>query len=146
MRLEDLSDELGTFVDRAEAALKSEIEKAKKAVAALNAEKATAQKAVSELEEQREAAQKQLKLVLTDLNRASSLSGINAEITEARKTLDLLKGEVGKVTAALEACVKKRADEERQLNEVMGEMHRIRAERHEATAEIGHIRQLLKSI
>jgi chromosome segregation ATPase len=120
MRLDDLPDQFAAFADRARDVLNREIERAHQAVKAANAEKAKTQSAISELQDQREAAKKQLNDVLADLHRGSSLVGLNHDIAEARKTLDTIKGEMAKVSTALEAAVTQRKEAEGQLQAVLG--------------------------
>jgi chromosome segregation ATPase len=146
MRIEDLPEGLEAFVDRARSVLNQEIDKAHKALDALNVEKATTQAALSELQDQREAAQKQLKTVLSNLDRGSTLAGLNSEIAEARKTLEALKVETEQTSTALTTLIKQRSDAQQQLDAVTNETQRLRAEQAEATSEIGHLRTLLKSV
>jgi chromosome segregation ATPase len=146
MRIDDLPEQFAAFAERAEAVLKFEIEKTRKAVAALNAEKAAAEAALTGLKDQRATAQKQLDDTLANLNRGTTLAGLTTEISEAKKTLEKLKADTAKATAAFEAAEKQRADAERELTTVTNGIDRIRRERAEAAADIDNIRRLLKSV
>jgi chromosome segregation ATPase len=146
MRIDDLADEHERFLDRARGVLGWEIEKAKKTAVALNAEKATAQAALTELQNQQKVAEGQLKEVLSNLDRASTLAKLDHDITEAKKQLEKLNADTAKATTALEAVLKQHKDAERSLNEANDGMQRLRQERADATTEIGNIRKLLHSV
>jgi chromosome segregation ATPase len=146
MRLDDLADEHERFLDRARGVLGWEIEKAKKTAVALNAEKTAAQAALTELQKQHKVAEGQLKEVLYNLDRASTLAKLDHDIAEAKKTFEKLKGDIAKATATLEGVEQQRKDAEKQFNEANDGMVRIRQERVQAAAEIDHIRTLLKSV
>jgi predicted nucleic acid-binding Zn-ribbon protein len=145
MRIDDLPGALKDFTERAEAVVAWEVERAKKAAAALNAEKTAAEKMLADIRSQHGAAEKQLKTTLADLDRASSLSGLNYEIGEAKKTLEKLKAEVAKTETAFEAVEKQRVDEEHKLVAVRNEAQRLSSMHAEATTEMNNIRALLKS-
>jgi chromosome segregation ATPase len=145
MRLDDLPDAFKDFVDRADAVLRWEAEKVKKAVAALNAEKATAQKALTELQDQHKATQKQLEEVVSNLDKGTTLAGINSKIAEARKTLDALTTDIAMAETALAKSVTERGVAERQRDEANDGMQWLRQERANAVAEIDRIEALVKS-
>jgi hypothetical protein len=101
---------------------------------------------------QQKIAQTKLDGVLSDLGRASSLAGLNGEITQARKTLadaqktlEELKADIAKTTAELAGLVKKRAAEQQQRDADLAETMQLRAERAAHTAEINKIRALMNS-
>jgi chromosome segregation ATPase len=145
MRIDELPDQHERFLDQARGVLGQEVAEARQSLAALNAEKATAQAAVSALQDQRKVAQAALDAVLSDLNRASGLAGLGAELAEARQKLRVLTAETEKISSALEKLVRERAEAEHQRDAVLGEMQRLRQERAEATAEIDKIKALVKS-
>jgi chromosome segregation ATPase len=98
------------------------------------------------LKDQRATAQKQLDDVLANLNRGTTLAGLTADISEAKKTLKGLEADKAKASTALEVVERQRKDAEHQLNAVNNETQRIRQERAEATTAVEHIRSLLKSV
>jgi chromosome segregation ATPase len=146
MRLEDLSDELETFTDRARGVLQWEIERAKKAVAALNTEKAATEKSLAELKGEHEEVQTQLKAALSNLDRGTTLAKVDHEIGEARKTLEKLKADTTKAETALEATEKQCKAAELQLMAANDGMKHIREERSAAVAELDRIRTLFKNV
>jgi chromosome segregation ATPase len=146
MSLDGLPEQFEEFVERARAALGRDITVAKTAVAAANAEKAAAQTALRELQEQRESAKKQLDRVLADLNRGSSLVGLNHEIAGARKTLEALKVETAETTKALEVLNKQRMDGARQLVALNNEAQRMIAIRTEGEAVMADLRAKIQSV
>jgi chromosome segregation ATPase len=146
MRLDDLSDAFEAFADRARNVIGWEVDKAKKVVVALNAEKAAAQKTITELHDQYAAARKQLDDVLSNLDKGTTVATLARDITEGRKTLEKLKADTEKATAAFEAVEKQRKNAERELNTANSAMQGIRQERINATTDIEHIRKLLKSV
>jgi chromosome segregation ATPase len=146
MRLDDLPEQFAAFADRARDVLDWEVKKARKAAEALNAERAAVQKELSELQEQYKSTKKQLDDVLSNLNKGTTLAGLNAEISEAKKALEKLKADTAKATAAFEAADKQRQDAERELTTANEGMQRIRQERIEAASDIDNIRKLLKSV
>jgi chromosome segregation ATPase len=125
-------------LERARAVLNREIERARATLNAVNAETAAERAALADLGDQHKQAQKQLKAVRSDLDRASSLVGLNHDIAEARKRLEKLNVEEEKAAKSIEGLNKQRTDVERQLNAEMSELQALRT-------EIGNIRTLVKS-
>jgi predicted nucleic acid-binding Zn-ribbon protein len=146
MTREELPNQLETVLERARVVLHQEIENARAAVKALNAEKATAQATIAELQDRRASAQKQLDAVMKDLHRASTLAGINREITEARKTLEALKVETAEATTALEKLVKEQKEREARINALGLEANRLIAIRTEGEAAMADIRAKLAQV
>jgi chromosome segregation ATPase len=146
MRIDDLAPALKDFTERAEAILNWEVERAKKAAAAAKADVTAAQKALGELKDQHTAAKKQLDDVLSNLDKGTTLAGLDYEIKESRKVLEKLKADTAKTTADFEAVEKLRKNAEQQFNAANDGMQRIRQERADAATDIDHIRKLLKSV
>jgi chromosome segregation ATPase len=145
MRLDDLPEAFGDFLETADAVIRSEVGIAKKARDALSAEKAKMQTAVDELQDQHKAAKKQLDDVLANLQKGTTLAGLNHDIGEAKKTLEKLKAEVAKTETAFEAVEKELKAAERERDTVRSEMQRLAQQGSEATAELGCIRSLFQS-
>jgi chromosome segregation ATPase len=146
MRIDDLPEQLQAFADQARGVLDWEIRRASKAAEALNADRAAAEAALTGLKDQRATAQKQLDDTLANLNRGTTLAGLTAEISEARKTLKGLEADKAKAETSLEATQKKLKDTERELNEADGAMQRLRMERSEAVVAVDNIKALLKGV
>jgi len=87
MSLHGLPAEFERVVERARAALDQEITAAKNIIAAANAEKSAAQNAVIELRDQLKQLQSQLAALNDELQRRTTLAGLNREITAASKTI-----------------------------------------------------------
>jgi len=146
MSLDGLSKQFEDFVGRARAALDREITAVKNAASAANAEKSSAQAALAELQGQLKQAQSQLDAVMKDLQRGSTLAGINREITGARKQLEALQVETAETEKALAALQKQRADGERQLVALGNEAQRMIAIRTEGEAVMADIRAKLAQV
>jgi chromosome segregation ATPase len=144
-RIDDLPDEFEAFLDRARTVFGREMEKARKSLAVLNAQAATAQTTLSDLQARRNSAQKQLDSLNAYLDRASTLAGLDQEIAGERKTLDALKAEIEKASAARATAEKQRTEAEAQLSALVTEARSYRAERADAEATMGNIRALVKS-
>ena len=112
MDIDDAPGQLEEFFDRCRTVLNAQIARARKVVGDLNAEKAAATKAVAELKTQHSTAEAELKTTLADLDRASSLRGLNNEIKKARAELEQLNAATAKESEALAVLVKKRTQEE----------------------------------
>jgi chromosome segregation ATPase len=146
MRLDDLPDQFQVFTDQARDCLDGEIRRARKAAEALNADRAAAEAALIGLKDQRATVQKQLDDTLANLHKGTTLAGLNAEISEAKKALEKLKADTAKATTAFEAVDIQSQAAEHQLNAVNNETQRIRQERAEATTAVDNIKQLLRSV
>jgi chromosome segregation ATPase len=146
MSLDGLPQQFEAFVDRARAALGQEITAAKNIVAAAKAEKGSAQAALSDLQGQLKQAQSQLDAVMKDLHRGSTLAGINREITEARKTLEKLKGETAEAEKALEARLKQCTEADSRLVALNLEANRMIAIRVEGEAVMADIKSKLAQV
>jgi chromosome segregation ATPase len=112
MNLDEIPERLEELFDRSRAALDAQITKARKAVDSLNAEKAATTKSLAELQDQHSKVKAELETTLANLDRASSLRGLDSEIKKSRKELEQLNAETAKETKALEALVKKRKETE----------------------------------
>jgi len=143
MSIDDLPDQLEAVLDRARATLEQQISKTRKVVDALNAEKAIAAKALGELKEQCTKAKAELETTLADLDRASSLRGLNNEIKKSRKELEQLNAETAKETKALEALVKKRKEDEVRVLRLEDDARQATSERCAAQEMLGRIKTQL---
>jgi chromosome segregation ATPase len=146
MRIDDIREQFENFTERAEAVLRFEVEKARKAVAALNADKDTASTELVALKDQLASEQKQLDAVLSNLHRASGLAGLDHDITEARKTLEALKADIAGAETARAKAVKECSEAERELSEARDEMARLAQQGSQATAELSRVRALFDSV
>jgi chromosome segregation ATPase len=146
MRLDELPHQLEAFLDRARTALDQQIAAAKNLVTAAIAERDAAQAAVRELQEQRESAKKQLDRVLADLERGSSLAGLNHEIAAAKKTLATLRVEIERATAAKAAVEKQCTDAAGRLVSVTNEANRMIAIRTEGEAVMAALKAKIASV
>jgi chromosome segregation ATPase len=146
MSLDELPQQFEQFVERARAALGQEITAAKNIVAAANAEKSSAQSTLADLQTQIKSAQDQLKATLANLDRASTLAGLNREIAAARKTLAAVQADTEAATKALEKLAKQRDDGQNQVVTLGNQLSRVRQERAEHEAVIADIRAKLAQV
>jgi chromosome segregation ATPase len=146
MSLDGLPAQLEAFLERARVVLHREIEEARAAVKALTSEKTKTQAVLAELREQHKQAQSQLDAVVSELQRRSTLAGINREIAGARKTLERLMGETAEAEKALEVLNKQRADGERRLVELTNEANRMIGIRTEGEAVMADIKAKLAQV
>jgi predicted nucleic acid-binding Zn-ribbon protein len=144
MIFDELPERFDAFLERARVVFYQESEKARATVKALNAEKAAAQTAIAELRDQHAQAQSQLDAVMKDLDRGTTLAGLNREIAAASKKLKSLEAETAEAEKALEALNKQRSGAERQVIAAQNDMQSLRAERAEATAEIARVKSLFE--
>jgi chromosome segregation ATPase len=146
MTLHGLPAEFEQFVERARIALSGEITAVKKFAAAATAEKNAAQTALSELQEQHKQTQKQLDALNDELQRRTTLAGLNREIAAARKTLKALEVETAEATTALEALAKQRTEAEAKLVALGNEAQRQLGIRIEAEGVMAKLRSQLDSV
>jgi chromosome segregation ATPase len=146
MSLDGLPGQFEQFVERARAVLGREITAAKNLVAAAKAEKTSAQNALSNLQNQCKLAQDQLDAVKSELERGSTLVGLNREIAAARKTLASLQADTERANQALEKLSKERTEREAQLNVLRNEAQRMIAIRTEGEAVMANLRAQLNSV
>jgi chromosome segregation ATPase len=146
MNLDTIPDQIGQLVEYARVALAQEITGARNAVDSLNGEKAAAANALTDLKDQHKQAQSQLDAVLSDLQRGSTLVGLNTEIKKARKELEQLKAETAEATTALEALKKQRSDASAKLAALQTEAQRQSAIRSEAESVYAAIKAKVFSV
>ena len=115
MRIDELPAQFKAFVNQAREVLDWEVSEAQKSVAASNDEKSSAETTLSDLHTQIDLARKQLNSHQAYLDRASTLAGLDHEITADRKKLAALKAEIEKVTEAKAVVEKQLSDTERKL-------------------------------
>ena len=139
--MNDIPDQLEALFDRARAGLDAQITKARQAVDSLNAEKTVAANALAELNGQCKSAKADLDAVLSGLGRASSLAGLNTEISAARKTLEALKTKIEQETKVLEKLSKEHRELEAQLNAQRGEVTQLVAQRAYSQEVMAKLRQ-----
>ena len=143
MTLDDLPGQLEGLFDRARAGLNQQITKARTAVDSLNAEKAVAAKALADLKDQHEQAKADLNSAREYLHRASTLAGLNHEITAQRKALDALKHEKAELEKAVGALTKQRTALEPQVVALENSARQATAERCRAQEIVAQIRKQL---
>jgi predicted nucleic acid-binding Zn-ribbon protein len=146
MDTEKLTSDLEVVLERCASVLNQEIEKARKAVADLNAEKAKAQAALTKLATERKEAQAQLDAAMNNLGRASTLAGLNHEITTAKAELKKLNIEKAALEVSIVGLAKERTDAERQLLALRNEAHGWVTARSESEAAMAGLRRQLASI
>jgi len=146
MDVDDIPDQFEQLVDRARAALNREIEKAQKLVDNLTVEKTAAAKALAELKDQHGKAKAELETTLADLDRASSLRGLNSALAKARMELERLNSETAKETKALEVLVKKRTEVEARVVALEDNARAATAERCRAQEMLEQVKIKLRSV
>ena len=146
MSLDGLPQQFEAFVDRARAALSGEITAAKTVVVAANAQKRSAENALADVETRCKQAKAQLDAVLSDLDRGSTLAGINSEIKKARTELKRVKSETEQATAALEKLAKERTEAEAKLVALGNEAQRMINIRTEGEAVMANLRAQLAQV
>jgi chromosome segregation ATPase len=146
MSLDGLPGQFEEFVERARAALSREITAAKNIAAAATAEKNSAQAALADLQSQTKSTQGQLDALTDDLQRRTTLAGLNREIAAARKNLKALEAETAEAEKALAALQKQRADGERRLVALGNEAQRMIAIRTEGEAVMANLRAQLQQV
>jgi chromosome segregation ATPase len=146
MRLDGLPDQFEEFVERVRAALDQEIAAAKSAAVAAHAEKSAAQNALTELQSQLKQTQSQLDAVTKDLQRVSTRVGLDREIAAARKTLEGLKVDIEKATAAKAAVEKQCTEADARLVALGNEARRQVGIRTEAEAAIAAVKAKVFSV
>jgi uncharacterized protein involved in exopolysaccharide biosynthesis len=144
MRIDDVLEQHEAFLDRAQDAVRLEVERAKKSVAASKAELAETSTALTEIKSQLGSAKKDLSEVLSSLGKGRTLAGLDFEIGERRKELEGLKAETEKVSAALATLRTQCKDAENQLIELNNAMQGVRQERADAVAERDRIRAMFE--
>ena len=115
MSFDGLPGQFEAFVERARVALSQEITAAKTIAAAAKTETAAARAALSELRDQHKQAQKQLDALNDELQRRTTLAGLNREIVAASKKLKALEAETAEATQTLEKLSKERTAAEVKL-------------------------------
>ena len=146
MNVDDIPGQLEELFDRARDGLAAQVTKARKVVADLNAEKAVASKALVELKDQCTKAKAELETTLADLDRASSLRGLNSEIKKARAELEQLNAATAKESKALEALTRKRVEAEARLVTLENDARAATAERCRAQEMMEQLKNRLRSI
>ena len=146
MTLHGLPAEFEQFVERARAALSGEITAAKNIAAAAIAEKNAAQTALAELQDQHKQAQKQLDALNDELQRRTTLAGLNREIVAASKKLKALEAETAEATQTLEKLSKERTAAEVKLVALGNEAQRQLGIRIEAEGVMAKLRSQLDSV
>ena len=146
MSFHGLPAEFEQFVERARAALDREITTAKNIVAAAVAEKSSAQNALVELQGQLKQVQGQLDALNDELQRRTTLAGINREIAAAGKKLKALQAETAEAETALAALNKQRAEADTRLVALNLEANRMIAIRTEGEAVMAHLRAQLQQV
>ena len=134
------------FVERARAALDREITTAKNIVAAAVAEKSSAQNALVELQGQLKQVQGQLDALNDELQRRTTLAGLNREIVAASKKLKALEAETAEATQTLEKLSKERTAAEVKLVALGNEAQRQLGIRIEAEGVMAKLRSQLDSV
>jgi len=140
MNVDDIPGQLEELFDRARDGLDAQITKASKVVTDLNAEKAVVTKALVELKDQYTKAKAELETTLADLDRASSLRGLNSEIKKARAELEQLNAATAKESKALEALTKKRGEAEARVVTLENSARAATAERCRAQEMLAEVK------
>ena len=146
MGLDGLSEQFVEFVGRARAVLSQEITAAKNIAGAAKAETATAQATLADLQNQHKQAKSQLDVVNNELQRRTTLAGINREITGARKQLEALKVETAAAEKTLAALKKQRTEAEAKLVTLNNEAQRQLGIRREAEAVYADIKARVNAV
>jgi chromosome segregation ATPase len=146
MGLDGLSEQFVEFVGRARAVLSQEITAAKNIAGAAKAETATAQATLADLQNQHKQAKSQLDVVNNELQRRTTLAGINREITAARKQLEVLKVETAETEKALAALHKQRTEGEAKLVALNNEAQRMIGIRTEGEAVMAKLRSQVAQV
>jgi chromosome segregation ATPase len=146
MTLDGLPQQFAEFVERASAALSREVTAAKNIAAAAKDETATAQAALAGLETQCKSVQSQLDALNDELQRRTTLAGLNREIATARKALAMLQADTAEATKALDKLAKERTAREAQLVALGNEANRMLGIRAEAEAVYADIKARVYSV
>jgi chromosome segregation ATPase len=146
MSLGELPQEFERFVERARVALGREITGATKIVAVANAEKSAAQTVLAELQSQTKSARDQLAALNDELQRRTTLAGLNREIAAASKKLKSLEAETAAAEKALAARTKQITEADARLVGLGLEANRMIAIRTEGEAVMAHLRAQLQQV
>jgi chromosome segregation ATPase len=146
MNVSELVKQFEAVVERARAALDRQISEARKVVKDLNAEKAKVQSEIAELQDQHKQSRDQLTAIRADLDKASTLAGLDHEIAGARKTLEKLSGDKAAAENSIAALAKQKVEAERHLVALGNEAQRLLGIRSEAEAVMNNLRSQLRSV
>jgi len=146
MTLDDIPDQFKQLAGLARDVIDREIGQAKKIAAAANAEKSAAQNTLATLQAQTKSTQDQLAALNDELQRRTTLAGINREITGARKQLEALKVETAAAEKTLAALKKQRTEAEAKLVTLNNEAQRQLGIRREAEAAYADIKARVYSV